>query len=110
MFTAPDDLDIDVLRAAVRDGWGFDAVSLDYQAVGFGSHHWLATDRVGDRRFVTVDVLSAKTGGLAGLKRALDSAHRLRQSARLPFVIAPALTAGGSTLRRVGVHQPAVGR
>jgi len=30
-------------------------VSLEYQAVGFGSHHWLATDAGGGRVFATVD-------------------------------------------------------
>jgi len=101
VFTPPDDLDPDDVRAAVRDGWGFDAVALEYQAVGFGSHHWLATAADGGRRFVTVDVLGAKRGGFDGLKRALDTAHRLRHDAGLPFVIAAELAGDGSTLQHV---------
>jgi len=102
VFTPPDDIDPDDVRVAVRDGWRFDPVALEYQAVGFGSHHWLATGGDGSRRFVTVDVLGAKRGGFDGLNRALDSAYRLRHEARLPFVIAAELAGDGSTLRHVG--------
>ena len=33
---------------------------MEYQAVGFGSHHWLAADAAGRPLFVTVDDLAAK--------------------------------------------------
>lgn len=109
MFTPPDDLDLDLLDEVVRAGWGVDAVGMDYQAVGFGSHHWLATAADGDRWFVTVDVLSAKPSGFDGLQRALGSACVLRHDAGLGFVIAPDLTVDGETLRRVGdAHAVAV--
>ena len=39
--------------------WGLDVVTLDYAAVGFGSHHWRAVSAFGDR-FVTVDDLVAR--------------------------------------------------
>ena len=109
MFTPPDDLDPDDVRAAIHDGWGFDAVGLEYQAVGFGSHHSLATGADGSRRFVTVDVLSAKRGGLDGLTRALDTAYRLRHDAGLRFVVSPERTTDGHLLRPiVGLHAVAI--
>ena len=48
--TRPDDLDDDAIAAALRDGWRFDAIAVEYAAVGFGSHHWIAHDPAGDRR------------------------------------------------------------
>jgi hypothetical protein len=60
VFTRPDDLPEAVLAGALRDGWGFTPASLEYQAVGFGSHHWLATDARGGRVFATVDDLTAR--------------------------------------------------
>jgi hypothetical protein len=52
VFSPPDDLPEAVLAAALRDRWRFTPVSLEYRAVGFGSHHWVAADA---RVFATVD-------------------------------------------------------
>lgn len=60
MFTEPDDLPGGALAGALQDLWGFTAVSLEYQPVGFGSHHWLATDAAGGRLYATADDLAAK--------------------------------------------------
>jgi hypothetical protein len=57
MLTPPSDLDELDLVEALRVGWDFEAVSLRYTRVGFGSHHWIAQGPGGVARFVTVDSL-----------------------------------------------------
>ena len=83
--------------------------SLSYQAVGFGSHHWLAVDSGGLKLFATVDDLSEKlrdgadtTSAVFGrLEQAFESALSLRRDAGLDFVVAPLPAAGGRVLRRL---------
>ena len=106
MFTRPDDLPDDTLRAALRDNWDFCATSLTYEAVGFGSHHWLAGDARGGRLFVTVDDLTDKLrspddttdGAFGRLERAFIVALSLRQDAGLDFVVAPMPRADGRVM------------
>jgi hypothetical protein len=71
---------------------------LEHRPVGFGSHHWLTTDNVGVRRFVTVDELSSqsRTGdeiSVLGLhlRPALEAAIDL-QAFGCRFVVAPITT------------------
>ena len=98
-----------MLSDALSDGWGFRPASLSYQAVGFGSHHWLAVDSGGLKLFVTVDDLSEKlrddadtTSAVFGrLGQAFESALSLRRDAGLDFVVAPRPAAGGRVLRRL---------
>ena len=109
MFSQPDDLAQGSIGEALHAGWGFSAASVEYQAVGFGSHHWLATDFRGDRLFVTVDDLSAKLrtasdtadAAFGRLARAFAAALSLRADAGLAFVVAPVPDAGGQVLRRL---------
>jgi spectinomycin phosphotransferase len=109
VFTQPADLPEVVLSDALSDGWGFRPTSLSYQAVGFGSHHWLAVDSGGLRLFATVDDLSEKlrddadtTGAVFGrLDQAFKSALSLHRDAGLDFVVAPVPATGGRVLRRL---------
>ena len=109
MFTQPADLPEALLSDALSDGWGFRPASLSYQAVGFGSHHWLAVDPGGLKLFLTVDDLSEKLRGEADttsavfgrLGQAFESALSLRRDAGLDFVVAPLPAAGGRVLRRL---------
>jgi hypothetical protein len=109
MLTRPDDLPEAVVTSALRDGWGFTPLSLDYQAVGFGSHHWLATDARGGRLFATVDDLTARLrtrqdtadAAFGRLNRAFATALALRAEAGLAFVVAPVPASGGQMLVRV---------
>lgn len=109
MFTRPDDLPEAVLAGALRDGWGFTPASLEYQAVGFGSHHWLATDARGGRVFATVDDLTARLrtrqdtadAAFGRLSRALATALSLRAEAGLAFVVAPVPASGGQVVARL---------
>ena len=109
MFTAPPELPADHIRAALAEGWRFTATALDYQPVGFGSHHWLATDAGGTRLFVTVDDQGMRLHGGADtwdaafgrLERAFAAALSLRRDAGLGFVVAPIPAASGAVLVRL---------
>ena len=109
MFACPGDLPVAVLAGALRDGWGFTPASLEYQAAGFGSHHWLAADARGGRVFATVGDLTAglrtrqDTAGAAfgRLSRALATALSLRAEAGLAFVAAPVPAPGGQVAARL---------
>jgi hypothetical protein len=109
VFTAPADLPASLLRNALADGWSFTATSLQYQPVGFGSHHWLATDARGAELFVTVDDQAMRLHGGADtfeaafgrLRRALETALSLHRDAGLGFVVAPVAAASGSVVTRL---------
>jgi hypothetical protein len=109
VFTAPADLPVALIGNALADGWSFTATSLQYQPVGFGSHHWLATDARGGQLFVTVDDQAMRLHGGADtheaafgrLRRALETALSLRRDAGLGFVVAPVAAADGSVVTRL---------
>lgn len=123
MFTRPTDLAEDALAEVLNDRWQFAPASLEYQAVGFGSHHWLATNVEGTRLFVTVDDLAAKlrtaddtTDAVFGrLRSAFATALSLRTDAGLAFVVAPIPASDGQMLARLAdrhslvVHRYIVG-
>lgn len=87
------DLDDDLLRDALRDGWGFATDSLTFLPVGFGCHHWLATDGEGEHRFVTVDELVLEP--LVQVRAAYGTAVVVRD-AGLDEVVAPLHAVDGS--------------
>jgi spectinomycin phosphotransferase/16S rRNA (guanine(1405)-N(7))-methyltransferase len=96
VFTPPADLPESALRAALEAGWSVRAESLVHRPVGFGSHHWEATDSTGTRWFVTVDDLRTRrvvTGEplsacYARLRASLAAAQALRAADR-DVVVAP---------------------
>jgi spectinomycin phosphotransferase/16S rRNA (guanine(1405)-N(7))-methyltransferase len=98
VFTRPADVDDADVADALREGWGLEVVDLDYLAVGFGSHHWLATT-ASATWFVTVDDLVAKRRESREsvlmtrerLVAALTTAAALRD-AGFGFVVAPVRT------------------
>lgn len=106
MNTRPVDVDDRGIVDVVRAGWGFEAVSVEYAALGFGSHHWVAFDSGGSKRFVTVDDLSTGRGGssneavFARLSAAFETARALREIG-LEFVVAPLPDVDGCVLRRL---------
>jgi hypothetical protein len=91
----------------LRAGWRFEAKSIEYAAVGFGSHHWVAVDAPGRRRFVTVDDLARVSvsgnteAAFASLSAAFETARSLRESG-LDFVVAPLPDVAGRAIRRLG--------
>jgi hypothetical protein len=109
VFTEPDDLPDVAVAEALQDLWGFTVASLEYQPVGFGSYHWLATDPTGRRLFATADDLAAKRrtahettdAAFDRLCHAFGTAKALRDDAGLDFVVAPLLTATGRVAARL---------
>jgi len=108
VFTRPDDLADAVLIEALATRWGLEVASFGYRAVGFGSHHWDATDRRGRRWFVTVDDLEDKLwssgdsveAAFGRLEAALDTARAVSEDGA-GFVAAPVVDGDGAVLARV---------
>lgn len=101
MLAPPANLDISELRAALADGWGIRDPTLDYLAVGFGSHHWRATGRDERQWFVTIDE-HRDAASVADLRAAFATAHALHRDAGLPFVVAAIPEAKGEIVRVLG--------
>ena len=108
MKELPDGFGTSTLIGPLALGWGFEVETLEYAPVGFGSYHWVATDRAGRRVFVTVDDLDRKPAlghtreaAFDGLTRAFASAVALA-AAGLELVCAPMPTREGDPLRRIG--------
>lgn len=112
MFTKPTDLADETIRGALATGWDFDAVQVDYQAVGFGSHHWKATGPSGDALFVTVDDLEGKRrdGGdtadavFERLVQAFTTIKVLHDDAGLDFTVPPVSDRGDRVVLRLGAR------
>ena len=112
MFTKPDDLPDESLRDVLLERWEFRAATLTYQAVGFGSHHWLAADASRGVVFVTVDDLVDKLrsaddttdASFGRLERAFAAALSLRQDTGLDFVVAPLPDVNSRVLARLGAR------
>lgn len=100
------------MRAALAASWNFHAATLSHQAVGFGSHHWLAADAGGRQLFLTVHDLTAMLDGPADtaeaaysrLQTAFECAVSLRRDEQLEFVIAPLPTADSHAVRRLSAR------
>jgi spectinomycin phosphotransferase len=102
--TPPEGLDVADLAQLLEDAWQFTVDDLQYEPVGFGSHHWVATHANGDPRFVTVDDLDPHGSSDVGprfmrLQQALVTARALREVAGLSFVVAPQPAVDGSVLQ-----------
>lgn len=109
MLTPPADLSESDLVAALAYGWGLTVDGLRYQPVGWGSHHWAASDTDGTRWFVTVDELEQRLhtrdelldAAFARLIGALSAARALADAGR-SFAVAPHPALGGEPVRRMG--------
>jgi len=109
VFTRPGALTDGLVAAELAVGWGFRAETCCYLPVGFGSHHWLATDAAGDQLFLIVHDLPSMLRSQADttdaafgrLQTALSCAVSLRRDAGLEFVAAPVPAAGGEVMRRL---------
>jgi len=92
--------------AVLAGHWGVAAIQLDYLAVGFGDHHWMATEAGGRRWFVTVAELgggwrdAVAEQGWADLRAAMGVVIALRH-AGLEFAVAPVPTRDGRALARL---------
>jgi spectinomycin phosphotransferase/16S rRNA (guanine(1405)-N(7))-methyltransferase len=104
MLEPPADLGLDELTATLAR-WGLAPVDLEYAPLGFGSHHWIATDAAGERMFVTVDegrpVTPDEPDPFAALRTAMSTARALADRG-LEFVVAPLPSSGGSVVEATG--------
>ena len=99
VFTRPEDLSDDEVRAALELGWALDVTAVEHAPVGFGSHHWWVTTADGCRWFATADDLRARRLSveepfavtLGRLRAALTTAAALREHG-LDWVVAPRRT------------------
>lgn len=109
VFTRPEDLTEGQIRAELAANWSFAAETLSYLPVGFGSHHWRATDVAGRQLFLVVhdlphmlhSRLDTAEAAFGRLERAFGCALSLRRDANLEFVIAPIPTVSGQVVRRL---------
>ncbi len=99
--------------AALAGHWGLATIQLNYLAVGFGDHHWIATEAEGRRWFVTVAELgggwrgAAPEQGWADLRAAMGAVIALRD-AGLKFASAPVPAHDGQPLARLGDRRAAI--
>lgn len=90
MLNPPPGFPEDALLAVLSSGWHLSVAKATYRPVGFGGHHWAATDDAGRRWFVTVDDLAARRdrpdeplpGVRQRLERALAAAWSLHDQGR----------------------------
>jgi hypothetical protein len=109
VFTRPDDLTEAQIRPELAASWNFAAQTLSYLPVGFGSHHWQATDAGGRQLFLIVHDLSqmlhsrldTAEAAFGRLVTAFGCALSLRRDQDLEFVIAPVPTVNGTVVRRL---------
>ena len=117
VYTRPDDLTDGQIVAELAAGWGFHAEACTYLPVGFGSHHWLATDAVGHQLFLVAhdlpsmlqsqtDTAEAAFGRLAGVRSARtlrDPRCRRRASQPVGRVLCARLRGPGGHPSRTAV-------
>lgn len=109
MFTRPQDLTEGQIRAELAASWQFAAETLSYLPVGFGCHHWRATDAAGRQLFLIVhdlpqmlhSRLDTPQAAFGRLETAFCCALSLRRDANLDFVISPIPTINGQVVRRL---------
>ncbi|MGZ4677142.1 MAG: phosphotransferase [Acidimicrobiia bacterium] len=108
MLTCPPELDDTRIARVLAEAWRVVATSVEYRAVGFGSHHWQVGDDAGRRWFVSVDDLTTRRAAPdESLDRAADRLEAALVTARwlgargLSFVVAPRPDAAGRVTRRI---------
>jgi spectinomycin phosphotransferase/16S rRNA (guanine(1405)-N(7))-methyltransferase len=109
MLTPPADLPTAALASALARSWGIAVTSMEYRAVGWGSHHWEVAAGAGARWFVTADELENQrlaaseplAAGFGRLRAALAAAGDLRDCGHR-FVVAPVPARDGEPLVQVG--------
>jgi spectinomycin phosphotransferase len=103
----PTDIKESDIVEALAGQWGVAATELDYLAVGFGDHHWIATEADGRRWFITVAELgggwrgAAPEQGWKDLRAAMETVTALRDTG-LEFALAPTPARDGRALVRLG--------
>lgn len=104
MREPPEDVPDAVVLAAVRTHWRATADAVEHLPVGFGAHHWRASDRGLALAFVTLDHYAARHTPQS-LEAAYAGASQLSFAA--DFVVAPMPTGDGSFTVPSGEDPPA---
>lgn len=97
MRVQPAEISCDLVTRILSEHWGFRATEVVYAPVGFGSHHWIASEEAGSPRwFVTADRLDPCGNRLGStvkqVRRAIEAAaHAVKELADsgYEFVVAP---------------------
>lgn len=114
MYAEPSGFDRGLLADRLEQHWRIAASSLEYQPVGFGTHHYLAVDRSGTRWWINVDDLTMKgwlgatvSDAFIELERCLATAVALR-GLGLDFVHAPMASDDALLIRMPGSYAVSV--
>jgi spectinomycin phosphotransferase len=94
----PAEISPDLVAGILNKHWGFAAMEVAYAPVGFGSHHWIASEGAGPRWFVTADRLDRDNQ--VSIEAALGSAKELADDG-YEFVVAPLPDRAGRLVREV---------
>ncbi|SDT18833.1 phosphotransferase [Microlunatus soli] len=89
MRSHPEDITDEEIATAVAEHWSIDVDRIEPALIGFGSHHWVATDPSQKTWFVTADRVADDQVRGRRLAAALRTAYRLRHDCALDFVVAP---------------------
>jgi hypothetical protein len=103
MKEAPPNFDCDRLVQALAAEWLIEVANLEYVAVGFGAHHWRAVGNDRAAYFLALhDVRAPADGAYDRLRGAFETAHWLRHTRSLEFVLAPIRNRSGNVVQRLG--------
>ncbi|TCC33988.1 hypothetical protein E0H92_28505 [Kribbella speibonae] len=94
MRTEPAEISRDLVAGILKEHWGFRPAEVTYAPVGFGSHHWIASDTDGPRWFVTADRVGPQIE--AAMRTAKELADRGHE-----FVVAPLADLDGRLVREL---------
>jgi spectinomycin phosphotransferase len=102
VYERPADLGDADVAGALRQHWLLDIADLRYAPVGYGGHHWTASDAAGHRWFVTASRLTG-AGDLADLRATMRAARDLAD-AGLDFVLPPVRAGSGDVVIHASRH------
>ncbi|TDW83247.1 phosphotransferase enzyme family protein [Kribbella sp. VKM Ac-2566] len=98
MRDEPSEIPRDLVAEILNEHWGFQAAEVTYAPVGFGSHHWIASDAGVPRWFVTADRVGS-TGGPV-IEAAMQTTKELADRG-YEFVVSPLTDRSGRLVREV---------
>jgi spectinomycin phosphotransferase len=98
MRDEPGEMSCDLVAGILNEQWGFRATEVVYAPVGFGSHHWIASEAGDPRWFVTADRVGSAGGQL--IEAAMQTTKELADRGH-EFVVPPLPDRTGRLAREV---------